>query len=303
MYPNIPYEGLSWPITQHAGVLNKESLDGLLTACLQCAGQRVDASVINDYLVNHGLLTANVRSDSNQVDAWRDYQQILSEFGLIYSTRLSKEIRLTPVALAYLNGTLNYDELITLQVMRYQYPNGHKSQLSPSLMGSFNDDFRFTSFTELQAHYSILVHPAAIVWCVLYNIWKKNELAVLSIDEMQNHVIRCTRHSDVGACVDSIIAARNEHASLPPLARARRNAADWFKVLNQTPMFALNSGSDNLAFSAFSIRESAEIIRVAKLLGEPSTFWIFNGQSDFKKEWFDFYGDFDHSLDLIIKVE
>lgn len=24
MYPNIPYEGLSWPITQHAGVLKAE---------------------------------------------------------------------------------------------------------------------------------------------------------------------------------------------------------------------------------------------------------------------------------------
>jgi hypothetical protein len=302
MYPNIPYEGLSWPITQHAGVLNKESLDGLLNACLQCMGQRADASIINQYLVSRGLLTANVRADSNQADAWRDYQQILSEFGMIYSTRLSKEIKLTPVALAYLNGRLNYEELITLQVMRYQYPNGRKSQLSPSLTDGFGDNFHFASFTELQAYHNILVHPAAIVWCVLYSLWKKNEMAVLSIDEMQNDVIRCTRHSDVVECVDSIIAARNDDSSLPILARARRNASDWFKVLNQTPLFTLNPSADNLSFSAFSVKESSEIMRVAKMLGEPSSFWIFDNQSDFKKNWFDFYGDFDNSLDLIIKV-
>lgn len=302
MYPNIPYEGLSWPITQHAGVLNKESLDGLLNACLQCNGQRADASVINEYLVNRNILTANVRADSNQADAWRDYQQMLSEFGLIYSTRVSREIKLTPVALAYLNNRLNYDELIALQVLRYQYPNGQKSQLSSSLAGSMGDGSSFSSFTELQAHYSILIHPAVIVWGVLHGVWMRNEMPVLSIDEMQNLVVRCTRHGDIGACVDSIVATRNQELSLRPLTRARRNAADWFKILNQTPLFTLNAAGDNLAFSAFSIKETTEILRITKLLGEPSSFWIFNGQRDFKKEWFDFYGDFDNSLDLIIKI-
>lgn len=302
MYPDIPYEGLSWPITQHAGVLNKESLDGLLNACLQCYGQKANPSVINDYLVSRNILTANIRSDSKQADAWRDYQQILSEFGLIYSTRLSKEIKLTPVAFAYLNNRLDYDELITLQVMRYQYPNGHKSQLSSSLMDSYGENFNFASFTAMQAHHNILVHPAVIVWCVLFEIWKNNESPVLSIDEMQNYVMRCTRHSDMRLCADSIIAARNQELSLPPLTRARRNAADWLKVLNQTPLFTLNTDGDNLAFSAFSIKESDEIMRVAKLLSEPTSFWIYDNQSDYKKEWFDFYGDFDNSLSLIIKV-
>ena len=103
MYPNIPYEGLSWPITQHAGVLKAEVFDGLLNACLLCKGETIDAKKINGYLVNNGILTANVRADSNQVDAWRDYQQILSEFGLIYSTRITKVLTLTPIAMAYLN--------------------------------------------------------------------------------------------------------------------------------------------------------------------------------------------------------
>ena len=141
MYPDIPYEGLSWPITQHAGVLKAEVFDGLLNACLLCKGEIIDAERLNGYLVNNGILTANIRADSNQVDAWRDYQQILSEFGLIYSTRISKVLTLTPIAMAYLNKILSYPELITLQLLRYQYPNGHKSQLSPSLMQSYGGNF------------------------------------------------------------------------------------------------------------------------------------------------------------------
>lgn len=75
MYPNIPYEGLSWPITQHAGVLKAEVFDGLLNACLLCKGETIDAEKINGYLVNNGILTTNIRADSNQVDAWRDYNR------------------------------------------------------------------------------------------------------------------------------------------------------------------------------------------------------------------------------------
>ena len=150
MYPTVPYEGISWPITQHAGVLSKDVLLGLLNACVLCNGKTIDPKLINEYLVEHSILTANYRSDSHQVDAWRDYQQILSEFGFIYSTRISKVLRLTPVALALINRRLTYEEAITLQIMRYQYPNGHKSQLSPSLVESYGRDFSFSSYTEMQ---------------------------------------------------------------------------------------------------------------------------------------------------------
>ena len=192
MYPNIPYEGLSWPITQHAGVLKSEVFDGLLNACLLCKGETIDAEKINGYLVNNGILTANIRADSNQVDAWRDYQQILSEFGLIYSTRISKVLTLTPIAMAYLNKSLSYSELITLQLLRYQYPNGHKSQLSPSLVQSYGDNFNYESFTELQAHYNIQIRPAALVWKILYKLWESGEQPILSLDEMQSYAVRCS---------------------------------------------------------------------------------------------------------------
>ena len=300
MYPRIPYEGLSWPITQHAGVLKEEVFDGLINACLQCRGEIVDAKRINDYLVTNGILTANIRADSNQVDAWRDYQQILSEFGLIHSTRLSKVLTLTPVAMAYLNHNLTYRELITLQLLRYQYPNGHKSQLSPSLIQSYGEDFRYESFTELQAHYGILIRPAVIVWKILYGLWEHGEQPILSLDEMQRYAVRCIEMTDISACAMSIIDARHNGVVLPPLTRARRNMSDWMKLLAQTLLFNLNGDGDTIALSGYSIKERKSVAEVCDCLIPSASFWQYE-DDDYKQSWFDYYGDYDDNIAFVLK--
>ena len=300
MYPNIPYEGLSWPITQHAGVLKVEVFDGLLNACLLCKGDTVDAEKINGYLVNNGILTANVRADSNQVDAWRDYQQILSEFGLIYSTRLSKVLTLTPIAMAHLNHSLSYSELITLQLLRYQYPNGHKSQLSPSLMQSYGKNFNYESFTELQAHYNIQVRPAVLIWKILYKLWESGEQPILSLNEMQGYAVRCTAMSDYFSCAESIIESRHDGQQLQPLTRARRNMADWMKLLSQTLLFNVSGDGNTIALSPYSIKERKAVDYVCSRLSDPFSFWEYK-EDNYKQDWFDFYGDYDNSIEYILK--
>lgn len=300
MYPNIPYEGLSWPITQHAGVLKAEVFDGLLNACLLCKGDTVDAEKINGYLVNNGILTANVRADSNQVDAWRDYQQILSEFGLIYSTRLSKVLTLTPIAMAYLNHSLSYSELITLQLLRYQYPNGHKSQLSPSLMQSYGKNFNYESFRELQAHYNIQVRPAVLIWKILYKLWESGEQPILSLNEMQGYAVRCTAMSDYFSCAESIIESRHDGQQLQPLTRARRNMADWMKLLSQTLLFNVSGDGNTIALSPYSIKERKAVDYVCSRLSDPFSFWEYK-EDNYKQDWFDFYGDYDNSIEYILK--
>ena len=300
MYPDIPYEGLSWPITQHAGVLNSEVFDGLLNACLLCRGETIDPARINKYLVDNGILTANIRADSKQVDAWRDYQQILSEFGIIYSTRLTKILTLTPIAMAYLNHNLSYSELITLQLLKYQYPNGHKSQLSQSLVDSFGDDFRFESFTELQAYYNIQIRPSALVWNILNLLWEKGEQPVLSINEMQSFAVRCTVMSDYSLCTESIIESRHSGCNLPALPRAKRNMSDWMKLLSQTLLFNISGDGNSLSLSTYSIKERKTVKSICRRLSEPSSFWEYKDKN-YKQDWFDFYGDFDNSIEFVLK--
>ena len=299
MYPDVPYQGISWPMMQHAGVLSKSVMDGLLHACILCNGEEPKPDVINGYLIEHNILTPNVRKDSQQADAWRDYQQILSEFGFIYSTRLEKCIRLTPVAMAYLNGRISYEEAFALQVMRYQYPNGHKSQLSPSLVGSVGDNFNFSTFTEFQESCQILIRPAVLIWQVMERLWEESELAVLSLDELQTYVVRCIRNSDVQACVNYILAGRQNNGTLSPMPRARRNMADWMKVLNQTLLFKLSADGSSLSFSGYSIKNQREISEVCSQMCNPQTFWHYH-DGDFKRDWFDFYGSFDNVTDWIL---
>ena len=154
----------------------------------------------------------------------------------------------------------------------------------------------------MQSHNRILVRPAVVVWLVLSNLWKNGEPAVLSLDEMQNYVIRCTNHSDVSLCVEYLLKARNGELTLSPLSRARRNAQDWLKIFKQTSLFTLSADGNNLSLSTFSVKKADEIQRVCDDLSEQASFWVFNADSDFKREWFDYYGDFDNSLNLIIKT-
>lgn len=300
MYPDLPYDGVSWPITQHSGVLEAKVFDGLLNACMQCKDKPIDTRRINEYLVDNGILTANVRADSNQVDAWRDYQQILSEFGLIYSTRISRVLRFTPIAMAYLNRSINYTELITLQLLRYQYPNGHKSQLSSSLINSFGQGFGFDSFTELQAHYHIMIRPAPLIWKILNSLWENGEQAFLTLDEMQRYAVRCTDMTDSLACTNSIIESRHNEKHLEPLLRARRNMSDWMKLLSQTLLFRISCDGNTISLSPYSIRERKSVEDVCNRLSSSASFWKYK-EGNYKQDWFDFYGNYDSNIEFVLK--
>jgi len=302
MYPDIPSEDISWPITQHAGVVEKKVIDGLLHACLLCRGEKVNAEKINGYIVDQGILTKNVRSDSNRIDAWRDYQQILSEFGLIYSTSFAKVLTLTSVAMAYLNHALTYKELMTFQVLRYQYPNGHKSNLSASLVASCGDNLSIESYTEWQTVHNVLLHPAVLVWLVLHTLWNKGQQAMLTIDEMQQYVVRCTRTDEYEQCADAIVQSRRGEIDYLPLRRARRNMSDWLKILDQTLLFKLNRDKTVIAMSSYSIQEENSVLYVCKQLLEQSSYWKFQkDDATFKQNWFKFYGDYDNNIEYVLK--
>lgn len=297
MYPEIPYEGLTWPITQHAGVISEAVLRGLLEACSLCAGQPANPALINTYLIDNNILTANFRSDSQQVDAWRDYQQILSELGLIFSTQISQEILLTPVSVAFIDGTISFEELLTLQLFKYQYPNGHKTQISPSLRNSFPDGtFDYESVAHLQALSGIQIRPAVLIWTVLMQLYRFGHEPSVSVNEMQRYIVRCTRNSDASLCASAIISSRTSTITYRPLTRARRNMQDWMKLLGSTPLFDIIQ--NKLQLSRYSIDNADELSEMCDALCNPNSFWAPVGLH-YKWDWFAFYGNIDLSISLI----
>ena len=209
-------------------------------------------------------------------------------------------LTLTPIAMAYLNKNISYSELITLQLFRYQYPNGHKSQLSPSLMQSYGENFNYESFTELQAHYNIQLRPVALIWKILHKLWESNEQPILSLDEMQRYAVRCTVMSDYLPCTESIIDSRHDGQQLRPLTRARRNMADWMKLLSQTLLFNVSGDGNTITLSAYSIKERKAVDYVCSRLSAPSSFWEYK-KDNYKQDWFDYYGDYDNSIEYILK--
>ena len=103
-----PYPGFSWSFTQHTGPATyKRTLFELLWAAYEFSGENNYGDHITEHLIQRQLLTANVREDAGRPQAWRDYQQILPELGLIVSTRFTKPsvVTVTPVGLMWLDGS------------------------------------------------------------------------------------------------------------------------------------------------------------------------------------------------------
>lgn len=276
MYPDLPYPGYSWPITQHMGVITPKSLFHILFAAARFRDLDDPAIPINNYLIANGILTNDVRVDSGQPEAWRDYQQILSELGLIFSTEIVPQITPTSLGEAFLDRHLSFDELITLQAFRYQYPNGHKEQVSPPQRRALDGTAWHAGLglARLQATAGVLLRPAVLIWRVIRGLESRGSPASLTTEEIQQYLMRCATHADTDRCIDALINARTGHTIFVSGGkRQRRNAQDWIKFLSYSPLFEKHRRGNSLWISAFGNGHANEIDEVCTVLETPSSFW------------------------------
>ena len=110
------------------GVIDPKNLYQILLAAATYSDSSDPAQLINEYCIVNDLWTPNIREDSGQPDAWRDYQQVLSELGLIFSTKILRRITLTPLGLAYLDKTLDFTDVMSQQAPEISIPQ--RSQAS-----------------------------------------------------------------------------------------------------------------------------------------------------------------------------
>ena len=110
----LPYPGYNWQLTQHMGMVDSASLSALLEAADLFKGAPDFSQCVSSYMANLSMFSENIRSDSGHSDTWRDYQQILSELGLIVSTTLTSTLNLniTPAGLLFLDGEMSYSEMM-----------------------------------------------------------------------------------------------------------------------------------------------------------------------------------------------
>ena len=300
MFPDPPFNGFTWPITQHMGVIRADNLYHILWAA-SAYGFTDDPSLnITNYVIANSLFTPNIRNDSGQPDAWRDYQQILSELGLIISTQVSPKITLTPIGLAFLDGSLSFSELMSLQAFRYQYPNGHKLTIAPSLLADLGDPALANAQTlaELQDVCGVRIRPTVLIWDIVRGLQSKGEDPSLSVDEIQCCLMRCSTHADSDACIDAIITGRKFGVLPPKMSRGRRNAQDWVKFLSYTPFFALKAGPNGGVYmSDYSLQHSSLLDEMCARLKSPESFWSPDGTGTTRRiSWYVTFGSIDAGL-------
>jgi hypothetical protein len=254
-----------------------------------------DVEKINQHMIANNIFSKNIRDDSGKSDGWRDYQQVLSALGLMYSGQITSQSNvLTPVGIAYLEKSLSFLEMITLQFLRYQYPNGH------NVISNESKEMGYNSLTQLQVMNNVAVRPGALFWIIMYHLHIKGFEPSLTTDELEGFVMKCGTNNDALKCVVDIIKHRGNKTSIVSDANNRRNAQEWIRFAEFTPLFdKVKTGKIKL--SAYSLANIDEILQICTVLSDKSTFW-FPASSDEKQNrwsWYSFYGTFDVSVSLV----
>ncbi|MDQ8954588.1 hypothetical protein RFH42_16685 [Acinetobacter rudis] len=288
----LPYPGHTWFFTQHAVGIEPYTLYKMLEAASMFVGGLDFGKSLTEIMVKEGVLTPNERDGKD--DAWRDYQQILAELGLIYSTRVSRKLAITKLGYSYLSGDIGFSELITLQALRYQYPNGQKSTIQSGLKSDLsNNGFKVPdTLITLQLDQGVLFRPTVLVLRILIELNKKGFSPELSTDEIQHFLIPVKRQDEWERCVAVIIKNRlgTEKLDINKFRHSRRNVQDWMKFLSKSDLFQLDNNKilRLKSLDPLFILSCEEIVNVY----ENKDFWVPSDTSiETRKTWFDFYGN------------
>lgn len=301
---HLPYPGHTWSFTQHAVGLTPKTLYDFLKCAAPFEGE-VDgyAEKITSLMIASGILTANERD--GQPDAWRDYQQLLAELGLIYSTKICRALTITELGQMFLAGEIGFSELIGIQALRYQYPNGQKSTIQSRLRRELAAASVVppATLTELQANHQVLVKPGLLILRVLIELYLAGHNPSLSPSECQAFLLPCRDNMEWPVALSEIRADRDSPSDIDSVNRhAHRNIQDWFKFLQKSDYFADDSGE--IALSTFALSNLDTIKSYCSSQEEMGAFWI---PTEFdvpaRLGWFRWFGHIPYSAQMILRAE
>lgn len=288
----LPYPGYSWSFNHHMGRVNSTEVFALLESAYRFRQYPNYRRLVNQTLVNAEIFTANVRADSGQVDAWRDYQQILPDLGLIYSTRYIKQPQLTPIGLMYIDGTIGYSELFSTQVLAYQYPNGHKTDISLAVKRELTQAGISIPLnrTELDVNAGVLIKPGVLILKVLVELHRQGYCPTLNTRECLLSLVPTINNSGWQEVYARLLQLRDTNDSSEADRRRLRDVQEWFQFLGQSD-FAVKQGN-NISLSSLALAEVEQLQAVLDFHTAPANFWI--PQSTVEHEnalaWYKFFG-------------
>lgn len=302
----LPYPGYTWSLTQHAVGLQPKTLYDFLKCAAPFEGQTEDYSEkITALMIASGVLTPNVR-DQNP-DAWRDYQQILAELGLIYSTKIVEGVWLTELGHMFLAGEIGFSELIGAQALRYQYPNGQKSTIQARLRGALDAASISTpaTLTELQYSQGILLKPGTLILRVLAELYAAGHQPTLSAGECWACLFPCRTNQEWSSALAEIVTNRasNTGQSAQVDGYARRNIQDWFKLLGKSDLFDTD-GRTAIELSSYSKENISHVFAICTQEEDLTSFWIpLQFDINARRGWFDWFGHLPYSSQSMFRAD
>ena len=197
-----------------------------------------------------------------------------------------------------MDGTFEFSEVITIQAFRLQYPNGHHTNISPSLRKALygTPSEEVTNFAILQDISNVRIRPAVLIWRVLRGLANAGLEPELHMNEVECYLMRCATQHDIDQCLHALKDARQGKVTLPPLqGTARRNAQDWLKFLALTPIF--DTAATAIKLSSFALDHRVEIDALCLALERDESFWQPDtlDRAD-KLSWYRYFGGVDLSV-------
>ncbi|MDA1557011.1 hypothetical protein PDK45_18770 [Bacillus cereus] len=281
------YEGYSWSLTQHLGKVGQPRiLFELLNAAHYYRNHEDKEDYINDHINALGLLPANIREGKS--DIWRDYQQILPELGIMMSTRYTDTPELTNLGLQWLDGEITFEELMTNQGLKYQYPNGYKLQLPKNLNGIIGNNR-----AEIDFNHGVLIKPGVLILRILIELNKSEESIFeeksLSVEEVALALMPIRRNNEWQLGLEKLQEIRSTD-SIQVDNRIKRHLQEWFRFLNYGKLFTVENR--RLKINPSLLSENLE--ELCNSHEDINTFWNptdFQNPSSIHTEWFEHYGN------------
>jgi hypothetical protein len=297
-FPQLPYPGVSWPLTHHMGTVGPTSLYEILAAAAGNSESADPPAAINAYVIANDIFTADIRE--GKPAAWRDYQQVLSNLGLMFSTQVRRKITITPVGLSYLDGALGFSGAMATQALRLQYPNGHNLVAPAEVFGTPFEDAGALPHVQVMA--GMRLRPAVLVWQVIRSLGQQLEERFLTLDEIQRFLVRCSIHADAGPCAAAVVAARHGGQILGMVGdvQDRRMLQEWLRLLAYSKLFDVTSNAGGLIrLSPYSEAHLDALDMVCTELVEEDQFWAPTdlGHVD-RMSWYAYIGSIDARLEL-----
>lgn len=290
----LPYPGFSWSMTQHIGpATQQEAMYTLLQAAHIFRDDPTYQNRITEFLIQQKLLTPDVRRDAGRPQLWRDYQQVLPELGLIVSTRFTDRIVITPAGLMWLDGIIGYSELVTTQCLRYQYPNGHKQDISYALKNAL-DSSKISvpeTRTELDANFGVLIKPAVLILRILLQLVESGDSNPrLEPRECLAALVPVRKNKDWQVGLNELTNIRKN--GLPNVdSRGLRHIQEWFRLLSVSDIFDLSR--TGLGLTPVATKNFRMLRDFCAYHEDPATFWVAptGNRRDIAWSWFSYYGN------------